>query len=42
MMHLAEAGWSQPPAQRQCWSRRITARRIAAGISALWASASGR
>jgi hypothetical protein len=30
----AAAGWSQPPAQRQCWSRRMTARRMAAGISA--------
>jgi hypothetical protein len=38
----AEAGWSQPPAQRQCWSRRITARRTVAGISALRPTSSGR
>src|ERR1039458_527016 len=37
-----DAGWSQPLGNRQCWSRWITARRIAAGMSRLTPTSSGR
>jgi hypothetical protein len=38
----AAAGWSQPPGNRQCWSRWMTSRRIAAGMSLLTPTSSGR
>src|ERR1035441_3203723 len=37
-----DAGWSQPLGNRQCLSRWITARRIAAGMSRLTPTFSGR
>src|ERR1035441_4302317 len=38
----AAAGWSQPSGNRQCWSRAITAVLIAAGMSRLTPTSSGR
>ena len=38
----AAAGWSHRPAHWQCWSRRITALRIPAGIDSEYPMSSGR
>jgi len=38
----ADAGWSHRPAHWQCWSRRVTALRIPAGMFSAYPMSSGR